>query len=224
MNINKYTLDYFFLCGAGFCLLLATVANAAPPAKISVCQPPPGDPENTQLIQVGANGFALEAHLAHGDWMASEEVCDAIADNNCDGVAGTQAEDDASCNDDDPTTDDSCVAVACVSVVACPCDFSSLTLAVGSWTATPTKDILSQTCFPTNNAPAQANRKTARIDGPNAGAICRAQVDGVITLDASGLTNAQLNACAADLDTFANALDAEGGITVSNVDTACQTY
>ena len=67
MKFSQYTLDYFFLCGVGFCLLLATAANAAPPAKIDVCHVPPGNPENVQLIQVGAKGGSLEAHLSHGD-------------------------------------------------------------------------------------------------------------------------------------------------------------
>lgn len=33
--------------------------------KVVVCHSPPGNPENAQILSVGAN--ALEAHLAHGD-------------------------------------------------------------------------------------------------------------------------------------------------------------
>lgn len=82
---------------AGCCLLLATAANAAKPDKIDVCHAPPTNPDRIQLIQVGPKGGALDDHLSHGDWLVSEEMCDAIADNNCDGIPGAPAEDDADC-------------------------------------------------------------------------------------------------------------------------------
>ena len=106
---------------AGFCLLLATAANAAPPAKIDVCHVPPDTPENIQRILVSAKGGALDDHLSHGDWLVSEEMCDAIADNDCDGIPGTPVQDEASCDDSNPdTTVDACVATSCLN-----CDVTS---------------------------------------------------------------------------------------------------
>ena len=107
---------------AGFCLLLATAANAAPPAKIDVCHVPPDTPENIQRILVGANGGALDDHLTHGDWLVSEEMCDAIADNNCDGEADAAA-DDADCTSQFGAGA-TCAAGVCVDpdpLLTCPC-------------------------------------------------------------------------------------------------------
>jgi len=81
---------------AGLCLLLSTGVNAANMAKLDVCHAPPGNPENIQHIQVGSKGRALAAHLKHGDWLVTEEMCDAIADNDCDGMPDLRA-DDADC-------------------------------------------------------------------------------------------------------------------------------
>jgi hypothetical protein len=81
---------------AGSCLLLATGANATKAVKIDVCHAPPDNPLNTKHIQVGGKGRAITSHLNHGDWLVSAEVCDAIPDNNCDGVPDPVA-DDADC-------------------------------------------------------------------------------------------------------------------------------
>ena len=81
---------------AASCLLVAAAVSAAPPAKEDVCHAPPEDPLNTQYIQVGAKGGAVSAHLNHGDWLVTEEMCDAIPDNDCDG-APDPAADDADC-------------------------------------------------------------------------------------------------------------------------------
>jgi len=81
---------------AGLCLLLSAGANAANPAKVNICHAPPDNPENIQRIQVGSKGNSLVNHLGHGDWLVTEETCDAIADNNCDGMPDPRA-DDAGC-------------------------------------------------------------------------------------------------------------------------------
>lgn len=77
-------------------MLLSTIANAGKPGKIDVCHVPTGTPENTQHIQVGSKGGALADHISHGDWLVTEETCDAIEDNNCDGMLDLSA-DDADC-------------------------------------------------------------------------------------------------------------------------------
>jgi hypothetical protein len=77
-------------------LLLAAGAQAAKPARIDLCHVPTDNPSNVRLIGITGRGGALVDHLAHGDWMASEEKCDAIADNNCDGAPDPDA-DDADC-------------------------------------------------------------------------------------------------------------------------------
>ena len=84
--MNKQSIKVYGVLGvAGLCLLLSAGASAEKPAKVDVCHAPPDNPENIQYIQVGSKGGALADHLAHGDWPVTEEVCDAIADNNCDG-------------------------------------------------------------------------------------------------------------------------------------------
>lgn len=93
---NRIFKAYGVLGVAGLCLLLSAGANAAKPAKVDVCHAPPGNPENIQHIRVGSKGRALAAHLDHGDWLVTEEMCDVIADNNCDGMPDLRA-DDADC-------------------------------------------------------------------------------------------------------------------------------
>jgi len=84
------------LCIAGTCLLFYTGANAKTADKIDLCHAPPGNPLNTKHIRVGVKGRAITNHLNHGDWLVSAEVCDAIPDNDCDGVPDPVA-DDADC-------------------------------------------------------------------------------------------------------------------------------
>ena len=108
------------------CLLFAAGANAGKPAKIDICHAPPGNPANTQFIQVGSNGSALPAHLLHGDWEVTAPKCDQKPDNDCDGVPDDTADNDADCDDGNPGTIDSCNTGVgeCVHVnieVACPC-------------------------------------------------------------------------------------------------------
>ena len=67
---------------AGGLLLLASAAMAGAP-KVNVCHLPPGNPANVQSIWVGA--AAEPAHLAHGDYVVGDEVCDGI-DNDCNGI------------------------------------------------------------------------------------------------------------------------------------------
>ncbi len=81
---------------AGSYLLFAAGADAAPAANVDVCHAPPGNLLNTQHIRVGGKGRAVSSHLEHGDWLVTEEICDAIPDNDCDGVPDPVA-DNADC-------------------------------------------------------------------------------------------------------------------------------
>ena len=51
--------------------------------KVEVCHHPVGNPENYFIIEI-ASVALYNAHLDHGDWEVSVEVCDDI-DNDCDG-------------------------------------------------------------------------------------------------------------------------------------------
>jgi len=93
---NRIFKAYGVLGVAGLCMLLSTGINAANPAKVDICHAPPDNPENIQHIQVGSKGNSLANHLGHGDWLVTEETCDVIADNNCDGMPDLRA-DDAGC-------------------------------------------------------------------------------------------------------------------------------
>ena len=75
-----------FLVAAGV-LLLGSAAMAGAP-KVNVCHIPPGNPGNPQSISVGP--AAVPAHLAHGDYLASAEVCDGV-DNDCNGIVDDDA-------------------------------------------------------------------------------------------------------------------------------------
>jgi hypothetical protein len=94
MNNRLFKL-YGVLGMAGVCLLLATGASAANLGKVDICHAPPDNPENIKHKRIGSK--ALTAHLNHGDWLVTSEKCDAIADNNCDGVPDAPASDDADC-------------------------------------------------------------------------------------------------------------------------------
>lgn len=98
----------------GLCLVLTTPASAAPPAQVDVCHVPAATPDNTRLIRINDKGTAVNDHLSHGDWLATAEMCDDIADNNCDGVPGTADENDASCG-----PDQTCDGAVCVDVADC---------------------------------------------------------------------------------------------------------
>ena len=53
------------------CLLLASGANAAMPAKIDICHAPPENPANTQLIQnKGASGNSVTYRSAQKDALS----------------------------------------------------------------------------------------------------------------------------------------------------------
>jgi hypothetical protein len=93
---NRLLKIYGVLGVASLFLLLSAGASAVKPAKVDVCHAPPGNPQNIKHIQVGSKGRALTAHLNHGDWLVTEETCDVIADNNCDGMPDLRA-DDADC-------------------------------------------------------------------------------------------------------------------------------
>ncbi|MDH3690980.1 MAG: alkaline phosphatase D family protein, partial [Gammaproteobacteria bacterium] len=85
----------------GMAILLSPAAYAAKPGKIKpdkidVCHVPESTPDNLHIINISTNGNALNAHLSHGDWEATAELCDAIPDNDCDGEPDPVA-DDADC-------------------------------------------------------------------------------------------------------------------------------
>jgi hypothetical protein len=81
---------------AGLCVFVSAGAFGANAEKFAVCHAPPDNPANIMRILVGGGGDAVASHLGHGDWLVSEEVCDAIPDNDCDGVANPLA-DNADC-------------------------------------------------------------------------------------------------------------------------------
>ena len=54
----------------GFALSIPD-AFADPPTKVLICHIPPGNPNNAHTIEVSAN--AVEAHLAHGDFVIVDE-------------------------------------------------------------------------------------------------------------------------------------------------------
>jgi hypothetical protein len=98
---------------------------ATKPAKIDICHAPPDNPINTQLIQVGSKGGAVDDHLSHGDWAVTEALCDTVLDNDCDGTPDDSAATDADCDDQKPGTTDSCNTDTGMcfneSIIVCPC-------------------------------------------------------------------------------------------------------
>jgi len=93
---NRLFKVYGVLGVASLFLLMSAGANAVEPAKVDICHAPPDNPENIQHIQLGSKGNSIASHLGHGDWLVTEETCDVIADNDCDGIPDPLA-DDADC-------------------------------------------------------------------------------------------------------------------------------
>jgi prepilin-type N-terminal cleavage/methylation domain-containing protein len=44
--------------------------------KVDICHVPPGNPENTNTLNVSVN--AVKAHLSHGDWLGECDSCDPL--------------------------------------------------------------------------------------------------------------------------------------------------
>ena len=98
MKAKFFNMGHVALSVAVFCLFLATSTNAAPPVKVNVCHVPADNPDKTQLIQVGSKGGALADHMSHGDWEATDAICeDDISDNNCDGAEDDPNADNYDC-------------------------------------------------------------------------------------------------------------------------------
>jgi len=86
----------------------AAVAKNAKNVKVDVCHQEGNG--GYHIVNVSIN--AVQAHLGHGDWVVSEEVCDGILDNDCDGVddpdeidddLDSLTECDGDCDDGDDT-------------------------------------------------------------------------------------------------------------------------
>ncbi len=52
-----------------FVVLVTSVSSAAPPAKVTICHVPPGNPANAHTITIAES--AVPAHLAHGDYLGA---------------------------------------------------------------------------------------------------------------------------------------------------------
>ncbi len=76
----------------------------ARPGRLAVCHKPGTNQQ--RVVWIGKK--SIPKHLRHGDYALAPESCDSIPDNDCDGVPGTQEENDASCDDGLPWTDDVC--------------------------------------------------------------------------------------------------------------------
>jgi hypothetical protein len=63
--------------------VLAPSVQGAPGEKVQVCHRSTGNPTAVKIITVDAS--LVETHLAHGDTLVQQEVCDGV-DNNCDGI------------------------------------------------------------------------------------------------------------------------------------------
>lgn len=90
-----------------------------PSAKPSIFSGPQKSTAKIMSVPI----LTVQTHFNHGDYQISEERCDSIADNNCDGIPGTQEENDASCDDGNEQTVDSCDVNKgrCNNLVTCPC-------------------------------------------------------------------------------------------------------
>lgn len=108
----------------GLCLLLvAGAAAAAKPDKVDLCHVPADTPDNTRVISVNDNSGALADHLAHGDWLVTDPICDDIADNDCDGEVDGDL-DRLYCIDETGNEDAFCADGMCTEPeppVECPC-------------------------------------------------------------------------------------------------------
>jgi hypothetical protein len=75
-------------------LLLGSAANADPVGKTNICHKPGEHNQRIHSIDLDKDG---PKHFGHGDYLVTGAQCDAIADNNCDGVPDAPASDDADC-------------------------------------------------------------------------------------------------------------------------------
>jgi hypothetical protein len=70
------------------CIASATFAKQSPsaqamqPAKVAVCHYPPNNPSQFWIMYVAAT--CVFNHLAHGDHIVTDELCNGI-DDDCDG-------------------------------------------------------------------------------------------------------------------------------------------
>lgn len=63
-KINKTDKTMVALFFLALFMLFSTIANAQ---KVDICHIPPGDPDNAHTISINSN--AVDAHLAHGDYL-----------------------------------------------------------------------------------------------------------------------------------------------------------
>ncbi len=86
---------------AGFCLLLGSVASAAPVGKVEICHKPGN--HNQKILKI--NPATVSDHEAHGDYLVETEVCDGL-DQDCE--KPPVADNDVDCSDGIACTVDSC--------------------------------------------------------------------------------------------------------------------
>ena len=120
--MNKYASHPGWMLGlAGVALLLGSAAYAEPVGKIDICHKP-GE-HNQRILSI--NEQSIEDHFGHGDYEVTPPQCDAIADNDCDGVPDDPLLDDADCVAQlgEGAT---CASGECVPPPdTCPCDYAT---------------------------------------------------------------------------------------------------
>jgi hypothetical protein len=67
--------------------------------KVTICHFPPGNPDNVQFISISVN--ALDAHLAHGDFIADDDDECFDEDDGDDGDDGDEGDDEGDEDGDD---------------------------------------------------------------------------------------------------------------------------